>query len=161
MVEYEESLIKCYARKDKQGEIKGYQRRVLLSDKGKLGGCPEPEDPRPVVVLYKDDFLELKKMFDTYQEAEKDQLQEVHDLKEKVKEYKEELEGKEQDIRQAIGFIGVAWAGIQDLKGRSWWDRLRGNIPESLMQLHKPPGDLLPLPEDAPITLEDTAQEDL
>lgn len=153
MVEYEESFIKCYARKDKNGDIKGYQRRVLLSDKGKLGGCPEDTNTRGVVVVWKDDFLELKERLNTYQKAEIDQQKRVDQLKQEVDKLNYTIEGKDREIRQAIGFIGVAWAGIQDLRGRSWWDRLRGNIPESLVQLHRPPSDLLPLPEDEPINL--------
>lgn len=151
MADYEESFIKCYARKGSDGEILGYQRRVLLSSTGKLGGCPEDTDPPAAVVLWKNDFLELKKVVDTYQEAEKELKKRVDQLKQEVNDLNIELEDKEQEIRQAIAFIGVAWAGIQDLKGRSWWDRLRGNIPNSLMQLQKPPRALLPLPKEPPI----------
>jgi len=214
LVEYEESFIKCYARKGSDGEILGYQRRVLLSSNGKLGGCPEDTDPRPVLVLWKDDFLRVKEGFSIYQEAEtrlkkevdnlngkvdklesdlKDKEDETHQLKQELKQViddkehenqelkreltlyqeaetrtkkelqeltesnhqlKQGIDDKELEIRKAIAFIGVAWAGIQDLKKRSWWERLRGGIPESLIQLQKPPSEIFPLPEDL-ILLED------
>jgi len=154
LVEYEESFIKCYARKGSDSEILGYQRRVLLSSTGKLGGCPEDTDPPAVVVLWKKDFLDLKRELTLYQEAETRTKKELQELTESNHQLKQGIDDKELEIRKAIAFIGVAWAGIQDLKKRSWWERLRGGIPESLIQLQKPPSEIFPLPEDL-ILLED------
>lgn len=154
MVDVEESYIKCYPRKDKNGAIQGYQRRVLLSSHGKIGGCPENEIPTPVVVIGEDDYLTLKEAFDTYQNMEKGHQIEVNLLNTQIQTLKEDLEAKEQEIRGAISFISTAWTILSDLKSRKWYQVLRYN-PPSLQKLRKPPNTLLTLPEEAPIDQED------
>lgn len=48
----------------------------------------------------------------------------------------------------AAAFIGMSYAGIQDLKSMSWMDRMRNKIPKSLQDLRKPPSKMLPISED-------------
>lgn len=155
---YETGIIKCYPRPGKNGKIPGYQRRILLKSDGSLNGCPEDENPKTIIVLYQEDFQQI---FDTIDilEKEKNAIKNQIDIYESTiqnlqhdkLQLKEENHQLNSDIRSAVAFIGMSYAGIQDLKSMTWIDRLRKKIPKSLQNLKKPPKKLLPLPEESSI----------
>lgn len=155
---YETGIIKCYPRPDKNGKIPGYQRRILLKGDGSLKGCPGDKNPKNIIVLYQEDFQQIFNTLDIL-EKEKNAIKNknviyestIKNLQHDKLQLKEENNQLNSDIMSAVAFIGMAYAGIQDLKSMTLIDRLRNKIPKTLQKLKKPPHKLLPQTQEPPI----------
>lgn len=155
---YEIGIIKCYPRPDKNGKTPGYQRRILLKSDGSLDGCPEDENPRNIIVLYQEDFEQIFDIVDALEKEKSIIMGKIDMYESTIKtlqhenlQLNEENHQLNRDLISAAAFIGMSYAGIQDLKSMSWIDRFRNKIPKSLQDLKKPPRKLLPLPEEPSI----------
>lgn len=135
-------------------KVKRYKRRTGNQYIITITGKHEFEADQEVYILPRETYEELKQFEDdvktltsTHQtEQLKHEQQHLHDT-ETINQLNNNLAEKDAELLKVSGFIGMALAGVADLKQMGWWDRLTRKVPPSLEQLKR-----VRLPPDLDIT---------
>lgn len=107
------------------------------------------------LTLYQSEIEMMKKEANQFNERI-DQLKQNHsdqikilqdnikDLKDDKATLQEEMKKTDQDLKNALGWIGLSWGVLQNLKEKSRWQILIGGLDKTAREIPKPSPSLLP-----------------
>lgn len=72
----------------------------------------------------------------------------IKDLKGEKVALQEEMKNKDQDLKNALGWIGLSWGVLQNLKEKNRWQILIGGLDKTAREIPSPSPSLLPANPD-------------